>query len=71
MEEYRSMQNNVIKVELINGELVTREYSDFYIQDKIVTVYRDEKIKIDNSTYYPFKLHIPVTNMMSIEEIKK
>lgn len=65
------MRNNVIKVELINGELVTREYADFYIQDGIVTVYRDEKLSIDFSTYYPFKLHIPVANMMSIEEIKK
>ncbi len=65
------MQNNVVIVELTNGKLEKREYSDFYIQDGILTVHRDEKFRVDNTNYYPFKLHIPLTNIISIEEIKR
>lgn len=65
------MQNNVIIVKLTNGEIITKDYADFYLQDGIVTVHRDEKIKIDYTTYKPFKLHIPFANIISIEEIKR
>ena len=62
----------VISKGVVNhGKLETREYSDFYIQDGIVTVHRDEKFRVDNTNYYPFKLHIPLANIISIEEIKR
>lgn len=65
------MTNNVISVKLTNGETLKRDYSDYYIQDGILTVHRDEKLTIDRTTYYPFKLHVPLANILSLEEVRK
>ena len=61
-----------IKVTTKDGKESIKKYSDYYILDGILTVYRDEEIqdRIKNVTYHKFHTHYALDCVKSIEVIE-
>lgn len=55
-----------ITANIKTGNKYTSEYCDYYIQDGILTVFREETFEMSGTRYYKFEEHFPMENIERI-----
>lgn len=69
------MVDQTVKVFLKNGGKIINDYSDYLVQDGILTVFRNEQFecynyKMDMVEYKKFHVNIPMENVLYFEVIE-
>lgn len=69
------MKNNYTYYSIIviakSGKKYEYYYCDYYIQDNVLTVFRETQFEKHNATYYKFESHFPWENVENIKCIIK
>ena len=61
----------IIVVKTTSGAEDEMPYSDYYIQDGILTVVRNEEVKTSSTTYYEFTKHYFIDKVVSVMEVEE